>query len=1094
MIKHDFCSHFVQYQLLFRTILRIVPGITFNYDTILSLTITFLKEKLMLIRHPLQAPHGVRAKINHTYRMDELSIVRELIDHAELPQAQLTATQEMATSLVEQVRLGRRKSTGIDSFLTEYSLSSDEGIALMCLAEALLRIPDKATIDGLIKDKLSSADWSAHLGQSESFFINATTWALILTGKVLSPETAESRLSQAILTLAKSGGEGIIRKAVEKAMRIMSKQFVMGRTMTEALTSAKKKEAIGYRYSYDMLGEAALTSNDAERYFQSYSKAIEEIGTNADKNLNLYQRAGISIKLSALHPRYQESQRDRVLDELVPKLLLLAQAAKQFNIAITIDAEESERLELSMDVIERVFMDDSLNGWNGFGIAVQSYQKRAYALLDWVAELAQKKQRRMMVRLIKGAYWDSEIKKAQMLGLSGYPVFTRKVFTDVSFQACAKKLLTMTEWIYPQFATHNAYSVAMIMNIVGDYRDFEFQCLHGMGNELYELIVPATKLGIPCRIYAPVGSHEDLLPYLVRRLLENGANSSFVNRIVDEKAPISSLVEDPVSMAGLSLEKINQNIPLPAAIFAPLHANSAGFDFTDREAVARLQQHYATINLTNWHAKPLIAGRDGGQIESSAASPQQTTRTIGSVSDATNEDIEWALNQAVIAFKPWASTAVNERAASLERFADLLEQQQFELFAILCLEAGKTWNDAVGEVREAVDFCRYYAQMARKSMTDPIKLHGYTGELNELSLHPRGVVLCISPWNFPLAIFTGQIAAALVTGNCVIAKPAGQTPLIGSFAVKLMHEAGIPAGVVQFLPGPGSTVGARLVEDLRIKAVIFTGSTNTANLINKTLATRGGPIIPFIAETGGQNAMIVDSSALLEQVTLDVLNSAFGSAGQRCSALRVLYVQSEVYPRMIALLKGAMAELTVGDPRWLVTDVGPVIDKAALTGLQDHVAEMQKEHEIIYQCGLPKECDGGYFMPPVAIAINSMNVLKKEVFGPVLHVISYERKDLDQVIDEINSTGYGLTLGIHSRISKTAEYIRDRVHAGNCYVNRNMIGAVVGLQPFGGEGLSGTGPKAGGPHYLLRLCVERTYTVDTTAAGGNASLMALPEV
>ena len=746
----------------------------------------------MLERHSLQVPGGVRAKINHTYRMDELSIVRELIMHAELSQAELTAIKGVATRLVEQVRAGRRKSTGIDSFLTEYSLSSDEGIALMCLAEALLRVPDNATIDSLIKDKLSSADWAAHLGQSESFFINATTWALILTGKVLNPETAESRLSQAFLKLVSRGGEGIIRKSVEKAMRIMSKQFVMGRTINEALSSAKKKEAEGYRYSYDMLGEAALTANDAERYFQSYSKAILEIGSHADKNLSLYQRAGISIKLSALHPRYQESQRERVLDELVPKLLLLAQAAKRFNIGITIDAEESERLELSMDVIERVFMDDSLNGWNGFGIAVQSYQKRAYALLDWVADLAQKKQRRMMVRLIKGAYWDSEIKKAQMLGLSGYPVFTRKVFTDVSFQACAKKLLTMTEWIYPQFATHNAYSVAMIMTIVGEYRDFEFQCLHGMGKELYELVVPTSQFGIPCRIYAPVGSHEDLLPYLVRRLLENGANSSFVNRIVDEKAPISLLVDDPIRIASLSLEKINQHIPLPAAIFAPLHVNSSGFDFTDRDAVARLQQHYATINLTHWHAKPIIKGRDGGRIESSVASPQLTTQTIGSVAEATTEDIDWALNQAVNAFKPWACKPVNDRASCLERLAALLEKNQFELFAILCLEAGKTWNDAVGEVREAVDFCRYYAHTARKLMSNPVKLQGYTGESNELSLHPRGVVLCISPWNFPLAIFTGQIVAAIVTGNCVIAKPAGQTPLIGALAVKLMHEAGLP--------------------------------------------------------------------------------------------------------------------------------------------------------------------------------------------------------------------------------------------------------------------------------------------------------------
>ena len=1047
----------------------------------------------MLERHSLQVPHGTRAKINHTYRIDEFTLINELLVKAALSETQLLAIEKIAIRLVEEVRAERRKSTGIDSFLTEYSLSSDEGIALMCLAEALLRVPDKATIDSLIKDKFSSANWSSHLGQSDSFFINATTWALMLTGKVLHPETAESRLSQALLKLLSRGSEGVVRTAVEKAMRIMGKQFVMGRTINEALTRAKKKEAVGYRYSYDMLGEAAFTASDAERYFQSYSDAIESIGASVDPAATLYQRAGISIKLSALHPRYQEAQKDRVIEELVPKLLLLAQAAKKNNIGLTIDAEESERLELSMDVMEKVFMDDSLNDWHGFGLAVQAYQKRAYALLDWVAELARKKGRRMMVRLIKGAYWDSEIKKAQMQGMTGYPVFTRKVFTDVSYQACAKKLLTMTDVIYPQFATHNAYSVAMIMNIVGDYRDFEFQCLHGMGAELYEQIVPAKQFNIPCRIYAPVGSHEDLLPYLVRRLLENGANSSFVNRIVDEKEPVSQLVQDPISKANQFLEKINHNIPLPAAIFLPNHANSQGFDFTDRDAVAHLQQLFSAMDLTHWQAGPLIANRKIINSERSVASPQNQTCTIGRVVDAGAEDVDWALTQAELAFKEWSKTSVDARAAYLEKFADLLEKNRSELLAILCLEAGKTWNDAIAEVREAADFCRYYAAEARKIMSHPVSLQGYTGETNELSLHPRGVVLCISPWNFPLAIFTGQVVAALVTGNCVVAKPAAQTPLIAFRAVQLMHEAGIPTGAMQLVPGPGSSVGARLVEDLRIKAVIFTGSTQTANGINRTLANRGGEIVPLIAETGGQNAMIVDSSALLEQVTADVINSAFGSAGQRCSALRVLYVQSEVYPRLIGLLKGAMQELVIGDPRWLVTDVGPVIDKAALKSLQDHVNRMQENHDIIYQCALPKECEQGHFMPPTALAIDSINTLENEVFGPVLHVISYRSNELDHVIDEINSTGFGLTLGIHTRISEKAQYIRDRIHAGNCYVNRNMIGAVVGLQPFGGEGLSGTGPKAGGPHYLPRLCLERTYTVDTTAAGGNASLMSLVE-
>ncbi|MFA5959746.1 MAG: bifunctional proline dehydrogenase/L-glutamate gamma-semialdehyde dehydrogenase PutA [Tatlockia sp.] len=1048
----------------------------------------------MLERFSVQNPQGIRAQINTAYRIDELTLMTELILKAELPVEKQNAIKNQATALVEQVRALRKKSTGIDSFLTEYSLSSDEGIALMCLAEALLRVPDNATIDSLIKDKLSRADWKAHRGQSESFFVNATTWALMLTGKVLTPENADSTLSKTLFKLINRSGEPVVRKAVDKAMRIMSKQFVTGRTIQEALSRSKKKEAQGYRYSYDMLGEAALTDVDAARYFEAYKNAIEAIGKSVDKNATIYQRAGISIKLSALHPRYQESQRTRVMDELPPKLLKLAQLAKQYDIGMTVDAEESERLELSLDVIEQVFNDDSLNGWNGFGLAVQSYQKRAFYVLDWVAALARGKKRRIMVRLIKGAYWDSEIKKSQMQGYSEYPVFTRKVFTDVSFQACAKKLLTMTDAIYPQFATHNAYSVAMILNIVGSYRDFEFQCLHGMGNELYEQIVPANCHNIPCRIYAPVGTHEDLLPYLVRRLLENGANSSFVNRIVDEKAPISSLVEDPVSKANHLLGKINQNIPLPASIFQPERKNSVGFDFTDRTLVAQLQQTYSEMDLGHWFAKPLLAGqKPGGEVDGSVTSPQKPDRTIGRVSDAKEQDIEWALSEATRAFPVWSTRPVSERVAMVQRFADLLEENMPEFLALACLEAGKTFGDGVAEVREAVDFCRYYAVMAEKLMTKPLVLHGYTGELNELSLHGRGVVLCISPWNFPLAIFTGQVVAALVTGNCVIAKPAPQTPLIANFAVQLMHQAGIPDEVIQLLPGDGKTVGQALVADKRVKAVVFTGSTQTATHINQTLATRGGEIIPLIAETGGQNAMIVDSSALLEQVAIDAVNSAFGSAGQRCSALRVLFVQDEVYDRMIHLLKGAMAELEIGDPQWLSTDIGPVIDKAALSRLKAHVLAMQEKGTLIYQCEIPKVCGTGHFMPPTAIAIDSMAVLEEEVFGPVLHVVRYKRKNLDKVIEQINSTGYGLTLGIHSRINETVEYIKQQVHVGNCYVNRNMIGAVVGLQPFGGEGLSGTGPKAGGPHYLLRFCHERTYTVDTTAAGGNASLMSLPE-
>ena len=1048
----------------------------------------------MLDRRSLQSPQGLREVINKAYRGDERGMVSALIDNAALAADLNADVRNLAMRLVAQVRTLRQKTTGIDSFLTQYSLSSDEGIALMCLAEALLRVPDNATVDSLIKDKLASADWNSHRGQSNSFFVNATTWALMLTGKMLAPGNEESGLSKALMKVVNRSSEGVVRTAVDKAIRIMSKQFVMGRTIQEALTRAKKKEAVGYRYSYDMLGEAALTDIDAERYLKAYSQAIEAIGEKAALDADVFQRPGISIKLSALHPRYQEAHLERVLAELSPKLLALCQLAKKYDIALTIDAEESERLDLSLDVIERVFNDDSLNGWNGFGMAIQSYQKRAFYLLDWVAALARGKKRRIMVRLIKGAYWDSEIKKTQMQGLSEYPVFTRKVFTDVSFQACAKKILSMTDAIYPQFATHNAYSVALILKLVGDYRDFEFQCLHGMGNELYEEIVPADKFGIPCRIYAPVGSHEDLLPYLVRRLLENGANSSFVNRIIDEKAPISELVEDPVSKAKQLVEKMNQNIPLPKDVFLPERKNSPGIDFSDRVVVAELQQQISQLSIGKWSAAPILAGKKGThQQAQNIVSPQQPDRVVGQVVPSTTDDIEWALDQAEKTFPSWSQTPVSERAQFLERFASLLEDNMPTLLTMACLEAGKTWGDGVAEIREAVDFCRYYATMAERLMSKPTTLHGYTGELNELSLHGRGTVLCISPWNFPLAIFTGQVVAALVTGNCVIAKPAEQTPLIAHFAVELMLKSGIPAGAIQLLPGDGETIGAGLVADKRIKAVIFTGSTQTAAVINRSLANRGGEIIPLIAETGGQNAMIVDSSALLEQVVVDVVTSAFGSAGQRCSALRVLYVQEEVYPRLIELLKGAMAELRVGDPCWLTTDIGPVIDNDALSILKKHVSKMKKNHELIYQCKLNHEDENGYFMAPTAIAIDDITVLEREVFGPVLHVVKYKRKALDEVISQINNTHYGLTLGIHSRVNQTVEYIRKRVHVGNCYVNRNMIGAVVGLQPFGGEGLSGTGPKAGGPQYLLRLCHERTYTVDTTAAGGNASLMSLPE-
>lgn len=1045
--------------------------------------------------HPQQllAPADTHGTINQAYRMDEPTLIKMLCKAGALNAEQAASTRAKASTLMHAVREARKKATGIDSFLAQYALSSEEGIALMCLAEALLRVPDAENRDRLIKDKLSNANWASHRGQSESFFVNATTWALMLTGKVLNPEQAGNRLSKALYTVLNRSGEPVVRKAVDQAMRIMSKQFVMGRTIDEALTRAQTLEAKGYRYSYDMLGESALTQEDAERYQQAYLAAIDAIGQAKPKEVPLYEKPGVSIKLSALHPRYSEAKRDRVMAELTPKLLELCERAKYYQIALTVDAEESERLALSLEVMEAVIAKPSLRDWMGFGLALQSYQKRAFFVIDWIVEVAKKYQRRMMVRLIKGAYWDSEIKKAQMQGLSDYPVFTRKNYTDVSFQACAVKILQNREYIYPQFATHNAYSVAMILSLVGDYRDFEFQCLHGMGKELYEEITPKNTLGIPCRIYAPVGTHEDLLPYLVRRLLENGANSSFVNRIVDETTPISDLVFDPIMRAQEQLQHSKRPMPLPKDIFMPERQNSEGVDLSDRAVLAQWQGYYREQGQFSWQASALVSGKARVSAKQPVYSPVNKGLFIGEVAQSQLQDVEDALRAAEQAFPSWAAKPVQQRANCLIKAAKLMEERKFFLYSLLVMEAGKTWTDAIAEVREAIDFCYYYAKQAKKLQEKPIHLKGYTGETNELSLHARGVVLCISPWNFPLAIFMGQITAALAVGNTVVAKPAEQTPMIAFEAVKILLEAGIPNDALHLLPGRGEVVGAALVADTRVKAVVFTGSTETAKLINQTLASRQGEIIPLIAETGGQNAMIVDSSALLEQVINDAINSAFGSAGQRCSALRVLFVQEEVYPRAMTLLKGAMAELAMGNPMWLSTDIGPVIDAEAKAQIDTHISHFRAQSAVIAEVSVPDAAKDGFFVAPTAIALGNLNELTREVFGPVLHVLPFKLQELDAVIASINKTGYGLTLGIHSRIQETVQYILDRVEVGNCYVNRNMIGAVVGLQPFGGQGLSGTGPKAGGPFYLPRFCHERTVTVDTTAAGGNASLMALVE-
>lgn len=1044
----------------------------------------------MLYKNKISPQTGVLAAMSQAYRQDEASILEPLLSYAALSDEALLRIRDLARDLVIAVRQKRVGKGGLDAFMYQYNLSSEEGIALMCLAEALLRIPDKETQDKLIKDKLASADWEGHAGKSSSFFVNAATWGLMLTGKIYDwDELSSKKLSDTLKRLTVRSGEPVIRQAANYAMKILGKQFVMGRNIEEALKRAEELEAKGYRYSYDMLGEAARTAADAERYYQAYQKAIIAIGAKA-KGKGVINAAGISVKLSALYPRYEFSKYDAVLKHVVPKLTELALMAKKEGIGLTVDAEEADRLELSLDILLKVFADPDLQDWHGLGLALQAYQKRAFYVIDLLAEAAKKHNKPWMLRLVKGAYWDSEIKNTQERGLANYPVFTRKVSTDVSYLACAKKMIGYDKLFFPQFATHNAYTAAAILEMMGDRRDFEFQCLHGMGQPLYDEIVGKDKLDIPCRIYAPVGSHEDLLAYLVRRLLENGANTSFVNRIVDASEPIENLLIDPILKVKSFVNKPHPKIALPRFIYGNSHLNSIGVDLTHHHELSALQSQLDAFADKKWQAGPIIAGQiiENDRTEIKCPTNQEV---VGSVSLATKAQVEKALEVADIAFASWEKTPATERADILDKAADLLEENFAKFMAIAIREAGKNIPDAVAEVREAIDFCRYYAAQTRLHLAQPLILPGPTGEHNQLTLHGRGVVVCISPWNFPLAIFMGQVVAGLAAGNAVIAKPAAQTPIIAFEVVKLLHEAGIPNTVLQLLPGKGSVIGPVLINDPRVKAIIFTGSTETAREINQTLAHREGPIATLIAETGGQNAMIVDSSALPEQVVQDVITSAFGSAGQRCSALRVLFIQEDVAPKILTMLKGAMQEIVLGDPSLLATDIGPVIDKGAKQMLEDHFIKMNEIGQLIYQvpsCDMP-----GSFFSPCAFEIDSLDRLEREVFGPFLHVIRFKANELDKVIAAINKTGYGLTLGIHSRIESTVRHIIDNVKVGNTYVNRSMIGAVVGVQPFGGEGLSGTGPKAGGPHYLLRLCTERTVTVNTTAAGGNASLMSMQE-
>lgn len=1034
----------------------------------------------------------LRKAIQKAYRCDEDQVVVSLLSQLEDMEGLQAKIDCRAERLVKGIHQHQVDRNGIESFMAQYDLSSEEGIAIMCLAEALTRIPDKKTANVLIADKIARADWEKHIGESDSLFVNASTWGLLLTGKFLKPaQDNQGSLKRVLKKFVLGSSEPIVRATVLQAMKIMGEQFVMGQTIEAAIKRAKRLEKKGYCYSYDMLGEAAHTATDADRYFQEYQlaiKAISQVAISTDSVKN----PSVSVKLSALHPCYRFAQRDRLIKELTPRLLNLAQQAKAANIDLTVDAEEAEMLEVSLDIIEKVFMDSSLVGWEGLGLAVQAYQKRATFVLDYLIGLARQCKKRLMVRLVKGAYWDSEIKAAQVLGLNDYPVFTRKYSTDISFLVCVKKMLAARDVLYCQFASHNAYSVATILEMAGDHHDYEFQCLHGIGEALYDQLVTNKQQAQRCRIYAPVGNHRDLLPYLVRRLLENGANTSFINRMRDLTLPPSELIKSPVEQVKPLQQKRHPCIPFPRDIYQ-LWQNSTGIDLSSEEQVAHLQSEMAVAFKKNWFAAPIINGRLLKRQAKKTFSPIDGA-VIGQVAEADMADVEQALSSASAVQWDWNATAIEYRASCLEKAANLLQDEMSSLIAYAVREAGKTIADAVAEVREAIDFCRYYAYRARIDF-QPREMPGPTGEFNLLSLHGRGVAVCISPWNFPLAIFMGQIVASLVAGNTVIAKPAEQTAIIATRAVQLLHQAGIPKKVLQLLPGKGETIGAKLVADQRVKVVIFTGSTTTARAINQLLANRLGAIIPLIAETGGQNTMIVDSSALLEQVLVDVMISAFGSAGQRCSALRVLFVQQDIAPRFIEMLTGAMAELRVGNPMLLATDVGPVIDQAARSILKGHHDDMltSKHAKLLCRATLTDEAKEGVYFAPCAWEIEQLSQLKQEVFGPCLHIIRYRSSQLDQVLAQIRASGYGLTQGIHSRVNYSVEKMQNGLAVGNLYINRNMTGAVVGVQPFGGEGLSGTGPKAGGPHYLLRLATERTISIDTTAVGGNASLLTLDD-
>lgn len=1020
------------------------------------------------------AQTALRQAITDAYRRNEIEAVQDMLQRAQMSDEERNAASELARRLVTQVRAGRTKAGGVDALMHEFSLSSEEGIALMCLAEALLRIPDNATRDRLIADKISDGNWKSHLNNSPSLFVNAAAWGLLITGKLTA--TNDKQMSSALSRLISKGGAPLIRQGVNYAMRLLGKQFVTGQTIEEALQNGKEREKMGYRFSFDMLGEAAYTQADADRYYRDYVEAIHAIGKDA-AGQGVYEGNGISVKLSAIHPRYSRAQHGRVMGELLPRLKELFLLGKKYDIGINIDAEEANRLELSLDLMEALVSDPDLAGYKGIGFVVQAYQKRCPFVIDYLIDLARRNNQKLMIRLVKGAYWDSEIKWAQVDGLNGYPTYTRKVHTDISYLACARKLLSAQDAVFPQFATHNAYTLGAIYQM-GKGKDFEHQCLHGMGETLYDQVVGPQNLGRRVRVYAPVGTHETLLAYLVRRLLENGANSSFVNQIVDENISIDTLIRSPFDTIAEQGIHLHNALPLPRDLYGKCRLNSQGVDLSNENVLQQLQEQMNKAAAQDFHAASIVNGkaRDVGEAQP-IKNPADHGDVVGTVSFADATLAQEAVGAAVAAFPEWSATPAAERAACLRRFADLLEQHTPALMMLAVREAGKTLNNAIAEVREAVDFCRYYANEAEHTLPQDAKA--------------VGAIVAISPWNFPLAIFTGEVVSALAAGNTVIAKPAEQTGLIAGYAVSLMHEAGILTSALQLVLGAGD-VGAALTNDARIGGVIFTGSTEVARLINKALAKRGdNPVL--IAETGGQNAMIVDSTALAEQVCADVLNSAFDSAGQRCSALRILCVQEDVADRMLDMIKGAMDELVVGKPIQLTTDVGPVIDAEAQQNLLNHINKMKGVAKSYHEVKTAADVDSekSTFVRPILFELNNLNELQREVFGPVLHVVRYRADELDNVIDQINSKGYALTHGVHSRIEGTVRHIRSRIEAGNVYVNRNIVGAVVGVQPFGGHGLSGTGPKAGGSFYLQKLTRAGEWVAPTLSQIGQADEAAL---